>query len=98
MSFIYYSCNENPIKPETPSFDDLFYHSYRGYAAYFGNTSEYPEIKIFHCNTYSFFEIKPNGIINLRICGCITETSDSVDFQTSGDIEILNKYTYLKMV
>ena len=85
------SCNNNPVETEQlqpPSFDELFYKNYRGISTEIVMSSTY---RSFCNNEKSFFEIKNDSTFNLRFCGKILETNDSIDYRTSGKIEILNK-------
>lgn len=83
------STTESPQK-SPPPFDNLFYQNYRGFSAFYSSDAEYPKIHFFCCNSNSFFTIQKDGNINIRICG-MKDSSGSIDFQTTGRIEVLNK-------
>ncbi len=83
------SSSEPPPK-SPPPFDNLFYNNYRGFGASYSSDAEYPSIHFICCSSNSFFNIQKDGSINIRICGK-KDTSSTIDFQTTGKIEVLNK-------
>lgn len=97
--FIIISCEE-PYQPSstpsTPSFDELFYQKYSGISADIFDSSKNNEsfFIINNINQKSFFEIKKDNTFNLRFCGHTWDSNDSIDYQTSGKIEISSKSSF----